>query len=116
MTVVQLGFVWYDVLVAFRFGDRFGVGLGTLILLANVVLLSGYTLGCHAWRHLVGGGRDCFSCSRTARLRHQVWRGVTVLNLAHDRWAWASLFSVLGTDVYLRLLMAGAIHDPRWLF
>jgi hypothetical protein len=37
------------------------------------------------------------------------------LNVAHDRWAWASLFSVLITDIYIRLLMSGALHDPRWV-
>lgn len=116
VTVVQLGFIWYDVTQAFHFEGRLGFGLGTLIMLVNVILLSGYTFGCHAWRHLAGGSRDCFSCSATARLRYRVWRGVTVLNAGHDRWAWASLFSVLSTDVYLRLLMAGVVHDPRWLF
>ena len=31
---------------------------GTLVLALNVVLLSGYTLGCHSLRHLVGGRTD----------------------------------------------------------
>ena len=39
-TVVQVGFLWVDAIVAFRFGGRFGIGLGSLILLANVLLLS----------------------------------------------------------------------------
>jgi hypothetical protein len=38
------------------------------------------------------------------------------LNLGHDKWAWASLFSVLITDVYIRLLMSGTLHDPRLVF
>jgi len=29
----------------------FGVGLGTLVLVLNVILLSGYTFGCHSLRH-----------------------------------------------------------------
>ena len=33
----------------------FGIGVGTLVLAANTMLLSGYTLGCHSLRHLVGG-------------------------------------------------------------
>src|SRR5437588_511270 len=36
----------------------FGLGVGTLVLATNVVLLGGYTLGCHSLRHLVGGGLD----------------------------------------------------------
>src|SRR6202171_5909161 len=66
-TVVQVGFLWFDAILAFNFGGRFGVGLGSVLLLANVVLLSGYTFGCHAFRHLAGGELDCFSCSLAAR-------------------------------------------------
>ena len=39
-------------------GTRLGVGVGTLVLATNVVLLGGYTLGCHSLRHLVGGFLD----------------------------------------------------------
>ena len=114
-TVVQVGFLWFDAILAFDFGGRFGVGLGSAIMLANVVLLSGYTFGCHAFRHLAGGELDCFSCSLAARARHQLWKGVTVLNIKHDRWAWASLVSVAGADIYIRLLLAGVLQDPRWI-
>lgn len=114
--VLQLLFLLYDAVVAFDFGGRLGIGLGTLIMVANVALLAAYTFGCHALRHLAGGELDCFSCSRSARARYRLWKGITVLNVRHDRWAWASLFSVLGTDVYIRLLMAGALRDPRWIF
>ena len=114
-TVVQVCFLVFDAIVAFDFGGRFGIGLGTVLMVANVALLSGYTFGCHAFRHLAGGGLDCFSCSLAARARHQLWRGVTVLNIRHDRWAWASLVSVAGTDIYIRLLLAGVLHDPRWV-
>ena len=114
-TVAQVAFLWFDAIVAFDFGGRFGVGLGSLLMLTNVLLLSGYTFGCHAFRHLAGGELDCFSCSLAARARHSLWRGVTVLNVRHDRWAWASLVSVAGTDIYIRLLLAGVMHDPRWV-
>ncbi len=99
-TFVQVLFLWYDVVVAF---------------LANVLLLSAYTFGCHALRHLAGGELDCFSCSTAARARFRLWKGITVLNVRHDRWAWASLASVAATDIYVRLLMAGVLHDPRWI-
>ena len=113
--VVQVLFLLFDAIVAFRFGGRFGVGLGTVLMAVNLVLLGGYTFGCHALRHLAGGELDCFSCSRSARARFQLWKGITVLNIKHDRWAWASLFSVWFTDVYIRLLMTGFLHDPRWI-
>ena len=112
---VQVLFLIFDAVVAFDFSGRFGIGLGSVIMVVNVLLLAGYTFGCHALRHLAGGGLDCFSCSRTARARFQLWKGVTVLNIRHDRWAWASMFSVLLTDVYIRLLMTGILHDPRWI-
>ena len=114
-TVVQVGFLWYDTILAFDFQGRFGIGLGSVIMLVNVLLLTGYTFGCHAFRHLAGGNLDCFSCSASARARYQLWKGVSVLNVRHDRWAWASLFSVAGTDIYIRLLMAGVLMDPRWI-
>src|SRR5437764_652900 len=37
---------------------HFGIGVGTVVLTVNVVLLSCYTFGCHSLRHLVGGARD----------------------------------------------------------
>ena len=114
-TVVQVGFLWFDAVVAFRFGGHFGIGLGSVILLVNVLLLSGYTFGCHAFRHLAGGELDCFSCSAVARARYRLWKGITVLNINHDRWAWASLISVVAADVYIRLLIHGVLQDPRWL-
>src|SRR6478672_4527158 len=39
-------------------GVKFGMGVGTILLLVNVCLLTSYTLGCHALRHLVGGSHD----------------------------------------------------------
>src|SRR5438477_7730003 len=39
-------------------GVRFGIGVGTLVLAVNVVLLGCYTFGCHSLRHLVGGRLD----------------------------------------------------------
>jgi len=114
-TVVQVGFLWYDAILAFDFNGRFGIGLGTVIMLVNVLLLSGYTFGCHALRHLAGGSLDCFSCSASGRARYRLWKGVSVLNVRHDRWAWASLFSVAAADIYIRLLIAGVLQDPRWV-
>ena len=37
----------------------FGIGVGTLVLIVNVILLGGYTFGCHSLRHLIGGRHDC---------------------------------------------------------
>jgi hypothetical protein len=117
---IVLGFLWYDAVRAFVFeseggGYELGVGLGSLVLLANVVLLSLFTFGCNSFRHLVGGQLDCFTCSRAARTRHTLWRGVTVLNVRHREWAWLSLASVALADLYVRLAASGTFDDPRIL-
>ena len=116
--IVVLGFLWYDAGRAFLFTRsdgslQVGLGLGTLVLLANVIFLTAFTFGCNSLRHLVGGRLDCFTCSRVARGRHKLWRGVTVLNLRHMAWAWISLTSVGLADLYVRLASAGVFHDPR---
>ncbi|TME19367.1 MAG: hypothetical protein E6I70_00195 [Chloroflexi bacterium] len=108
---VQMAFLWYDVAAQFLYRGSFHVGLGSLLMLVNVVCLSGYTFGCHALRHLAGGSQDCFSCNRA---RFALWKGVTVLNVRHDRWAWVSLFTVVLTDVYIRLLMLGVLPHGTW--
>ena len=115
VTAIQVGFLWYDAIVAFDFHGHPGIGAGSVLMVINVVLLSGYTFGCHAFRHLAGGGLDCFSCSFPARARCRLWQGVSVLNAHHDRWAWASLFSVMATDLYIRLLLFCVLADPRWI-
>lgn len=115
LSIVVLGFLWYDAVRAFEFDGRFGIGVGSLIMLANVVLLTGFTFGCHALRSLVGGNSRCFSCEAFGDVRYGMWRGVTALNGNHMRWAWASLFSVALADLYIRLCATGAIVDPRLL-
>src|SRR5262249_21404187 len=50
-----------DAVHGYWFDGHFGIGIGSLLLTANVVLLGGYTLGCHSFRHLIGGGRDIHS-------------------------------------------------------
>src|SRR5687767_4298597 len=47
LSIPILGLLWYDSLHAFNFGGSFGIGLGSIVLLVNVVLLTGYTFGCH---------------------------------------------------------------------
>ena len=92
---------------------EFGVGVGTLVMLVNVVLLSCYTFGCHSLRHLIGGRVDCYSCVRGGKARFQAWRGISALNKRHMLFAWSSLISVALTDVYIRLCATGVIHDVR---
>src|SRR5215510_2262046 len=108
----------WDVWKAFWFTDpatgrqSFGIGVGTLVLATNVILLSGYTLGCHSFRHLVGGRLDQFS-GRPAQTK--MYDAACRLNCNHLRWAWASLFGVALADVYVRLCSMGILTDWRIL-
>ena len=56
-----LAFLWWDAILAFNFNGRFGIGVGTLVLIINATLLSLYSLSCHSCRHLCGGHLDVFS-------------------------------------------------------
>lgn len=101
----------WDAVIAFDWDGRPGMGLGTVVLLVNAVLLWLYTLSCHACRHAVGGRINHFS---RHRIRYQFWTVVTKLNPHHGVFAWASLAWVGLSDGYVRLVASGAIHDPRF--
>ena len=100
----------HDVWKAMWFDGRFGIGVGTLVLAANVVLLGGYALGCHSLRHLVGGGLDRLSGNPARKAAYDC---VSCLNRGHMRWAWTSLFGVALADLYVRLCSMGIIRDWR---
>ncbi len=93
-------------------GTEFGIGVGTLILILNLVCLSGYTLGCHSMRHITGGFRDQFSLNAVFRVPYAC---STCLNNAHHSWAWTSLFTVVFSDIYIRLCSMGIWTDLRFL-
>ncbi len=105
-----------DVVKGFTFNDpktghgTFGVGIGSLVLLINVVLIGGYTLGCHSFRHLVGGVIDTMS---RHPMRKKAYDCASCLNRHHPKWAWFSLVWVALTDVYIRLCAMGVISDLR---
>lgn len=113
MAIIFLGFLWKDAIQAFFFDGKLGLGVGTLVLLVNICLLTIYTLSCHSLRHLVGGKVDCFSCSAFGKSRYEAWRWLTALNERHMLWAWLSLFSVGLADLYVRMVSSGAIQDVR---
>src|SRR5215467_8637748 len=120
LAILFLVFLWHDAYLAFFFAGRmnvpeFGIGVGSLILLVNVTLLTLYTFSCHSLRHLAGGKLDCFSCSAFGPPRHTAWSWLTILNERHMLLAWSSLISVGFTDFYVRMLATGAFKDLRIL-
>ncbi len=103
--------LYYDAFSAFFKEGHIGVGVGTLVLLVNATLLGCYTMGCHSWRHLVGGRLNCFSSCPGSELRHKAWERVSFLNRHHMLFAWLSLFWVGFSDVYVRLVSMGVWRD-----
>ena len=98
----------YDAILSFFQGGKFGVGVGSIILTINPILLIGYTFGCHAFRHLSGGNKDCFTCPNgKPTFRYRVWKGVSWLNGRHMMWAWISMIWVAFTDIYVRMVSSG---------
>jgi hypothetical protein len=99
-----------DAVASFVRNGQIGIGVGSLVLTLNLLLLSGYTLGCHSFRHLIGGRVDCLSCGKNT-VRFRWWKMSSWLNARHPRFAWLSLFGVALTDVYVRLVSMGVIRD-----
>ena len=98
----------YDAILSFFQGGKFGVGVGSIILTINPILLIGYTFGCHAFRHLIGGQKDCFTCPNgKPAFRFRVWKGSSWLNGHHMMWAWISMIWVAFTDIYVRMVSSG---------
>ncbi len=115
LAVVLIALLTWDALLAFRFpapggGHRLGLGVGTIVMWINVVLLAAYTFSCHSCRHLCGGHVDVFS---KASGRYRVWHFISRLNETHPTYAWLSLSSVGLADLYIRLVSMGIIRDLR---
>jgi hypothetical protein len=101
----------YDAILAFH-GESggFGMGLGTVIIWVNLVALAGYTMSCHACRHIVGGRLRNFA---KHPMRYRYWTLVSKLNTRHGQFAMISLFTVISTDAYIMAVSADWFSDPR---
>ena len=102
----------WDAIRSFHGTDGFGFGLGNLLLVANVVLLWSYTLGCHSCRHIVGGRLKHFS---RHPVRYRLWGLVSKLNSRHKELAWITLGTLALVDVYVLAVAAGWFNDPRFI-
>jgi len=101
----------YDAVKAFHGTEGFGFGLGNVILVANVLLLWSYTLGCHSCRHITAGRINHFS---KHPVRYWLWQRVSWLNGRHMQLAWTTLGTLVFTDAYIALVSAGTISDLRF--
>ena len=105
--------LFYEAFRGFRdeTGEWGHMGLGTVILLVNAVMLFLYSISCHSCRHIVGGRLNTFS---KHPLRYKAWTAVSKLNARHMQYAWISLFTVAFADFYVFLLATGTISDLRF--
>ncbi len=117
LAVVFMFILWYDTIQA-MFGwehwTKFKITGGTIVIGLDALLISGYTLGCHSFRYLVGGSKRCFSCPQSGKnvsSRYWLWKWVTKLNLNHHTFFWASLFWVGFTDLYIWMISTGTWSD-----
>src|SRR5213595_2738585 len=118
IAVIFLVMLSYDVWKALWWPDaatggvKFGIGVGTILLAVNVVLLSCYTLGCHVMRHVAGGSHDEVS---KHPICDKAYACSSALNYKHQLFAWLSLFTVGFADLYVRLCSMGIWTDFRIL-
>lgn len=112
LALMFLVFLSHDVWKALWFDGKFGIGVGTLVLLVNVLLLGSYTLSCHSLRHLVGGIFDVLS---RRPVRKKMYDCVSCMNRHHMLFAWMSLFWVAFSDLYVRMCSMGIWTDWRIL-
>jgi len=110
VAVLFIVMLTWDALLALKFPNGFGIGVGTIVMWINVLFLAAYTFSCHSCRHVCGGHLDVFS---KAPARYRVWHFLTRLNERHPLYAWLSLGSVGLTDLYIRLVSMGVIRDLR---
>jgi hypothetical protein len=102
---------FYDGYLSLFRGGELGIGVGSVLLIGNPILLASYTFGCHSIRHLIGGSRDCYSCGMIGEASHESGKIVGWLNRRHETFAWASLIWIMIADIYIRLVSMGHITD-----
>jgi len=109
VAVLFIVMLTWDALLALKFPNGFGIGVGTIVMWINVLFLAAYTFSCHSCRHVCGGHLDVFS---KAPARYRVWHFLTRLNERHPLYACSRSERRL-TDLYIRLVSMGVIRDLR---
>ncbi|MCL5437654.1 MAG: hypothetical protein M1148_00445 [Candidatus Thermoplasmatota archaeon] len=110
--VALLPFFYYDFYISLvYYSGYFTLRLGSIILLANALLLTLWTVSCHAFRHLTGGHIECYSCKVAPNFRKKFYLGQSFLNAFHEDFAFISLAFVIAVDIYIRALIVGLPID-----
>lgn len=111
LALILTVFHWFHLYEAFFYKGEFGVGVGTLVLGIDTILLTLYVGSCHSLRHLLGGKLNTFAGGWFSRLRFGLWKGSSGINLHHWLYAWVSLFTVGFADLYIRMVSMGLWPD-----
>ncbi|MDA4127949.1 MAG: succinate dehydrogenase [Thaumarchaeota archaeon] len=111
--ILILPFFYFDFLHSLTFAGGLTFRIGSLVLLANAVALTSWTFSCHAFRHLVGGNIDCYSCVTAGAARKSLFDAQSWWNSHHEALAWISLLTIFFADLYLRAVSAGLPVDLR---
>ncbi len=105
--ILILPFFFYDFWTSVTYTGIFTLRFGSLVLLADALLLTAYVFSCHSVRHLTGGNVDCYSCVFAPKQRRR-WYGLqSYFNSHHEFLAWSSLVLIIFVDLYLRAVAAG---------
>ncbi len=107
--IIILPFFYYDFYLSLTFAGT--LRLGSIILIANALALTSWTLSCHSFRHVIGGNIDCYTCVKGGSARKKIFDVQSWWNSHHEATAWISLLTIIFTDLYLRALTAGLPVD-----
>lgn len=116
--IAILPFFYYDFYQSIVYHSLIFQGVirfGSLVILANALMLTAWTLSCHAFRHLIGGNIDCYSCVYGGNARRSIFGIQSWWNKHHEALAWVSLLTIICADLYLRALAAGLPVDFKVL-
>src|SRR6187399_40728 len=63
--LIFIFFLGEDAVKSYSRNGELGIGVGSIVLTINVLLIASYTFGCHSFRHLIGGRKDTMSCGKS---------------------------------------------------
>lgn len=109
--IAILPFFYYDFAHSLVYSGVLTLRLGSILLLVNALTLTAWTVSCHAFRHMVGGNIDCYSCVAGGGVRKEIYDRQSSLNKHHEALAWISLLTIFFADLYLRGVAAGLPLD-----
>lgn len=108
LAIIVLPFFYYDIYYSMFYQGGFLVfRVGTIIMVTEVIFVTLWTFSCHAFRHLIGGYKDCYSCTAMGKGQKSVFNGQSILNRYHEVFAYTSLLLVATVDIFIRALVLG---------